>query len=686
MRWFYIAVLLLLVVMSGFSIIIPVNSDSGVQTGFYDDVAYNYSMVLLGNKIQGWSIYKWNRKFDVYGILNSASSETYGGMELVKLFGFSMPDSFTYKPVAVEDSYARMHPNIRVPLGEKSNFLVLGTPSSVYLVGPMKYGGMGFYMSVYSYRKIELLSVRVLSGTDKGANITTYKDLESYLHKLHDSSALLFKVKIHPTVTNVVLVSDDRYEKWNSLKLDCNGTVGCEGKKYFVGWFSMLYQIGKLPPRGEEPKTISEYGMILTPFYNVTTWTYNPDFQYFVGSGTGIAWNASCKYSDHPTGKDKYTLEWMGPGDINEIYSLRIIGNPSEHCCHLPAYYINFLPLWCKAGKDYGELYYNVTSIINRVKNIPLGSASAYIPGTGVNVVYSNGQLYFFKINSPPQEQIHYTTMPMVVYFNTTVRWSYTLPQSKPELEKAIVPINLGSIRGIWFTSNKTMIVLDSNNKTIHLYLYNEPINKNPSSVLNPINERKISLKHAISAVAYNRSIIYLASKDGAVYKINGIQVSQLGTIKPNPINIGVYGKYLAVLYNDRLILYSTADNLEEKFEAHLSSEYKWIVPSTHYIFVIGDNHTEVYSLEPKVPFLSGTGIGEAKITVNPSVTTSVPSQETTSNLSQQQSRTVESVNNSNSPTETTSGNGILSKEAIAAFAVVLIVLFLVGYYYFRNK
>lgn len=680
-----IGMVFLIMVLFSFLISLPVNSDN-VQLGFYNAVAYNFSKALLGEETGEWHIYKrWNGKFDVIGLLDVNRNENKG-LVLVKLFGFHMPDSFTAKPVAIEDLFVKMQPNIDLALNVKNNYLVIGKPSSINLLGPMKYGAMGFYMSVYSYRRIELLSVKVLSGSQKGLNITTYKDLESYLDNLKANSTLLFTVKVHPTETNVILVGDSRYGKWDSYSLDCDGAVLCEGKKYLAGWFSMLYETPKLPPRGEEPETINYYGMILTPFYNMTTWTYNPDYQYFVGSGIGIAWNDSCKYNNYPTPKDKYILKWMGPGDINELYALRIMGHPDDPCCHLPAYYVNFLPKWCEAGKKVGNVFnYNVSKVIDRVRHVPLGSASAYIPGTGVNVVYSNGKMYFFEMKKPGEQPVQYVSLPMVLLFNTTMRWNYTMPENTPELEKAVVPVDFGSVRNIWFTSNLTMVVLGNDGRTLHLYLYNEPIDKNPSAILNPVTVKKITLKQPVSKAVENGSIVYLTSKDGVAYRINGIRLTKMGVIDSSPLDIGVFGRYLAVLYNNKIVLYNVNKGLKKEYEVPLNNSYKWIVTSTNYIFLIGDNYTSVYTLEPKTIFLSGPGVGKALVTAKPHESTG-----TSQKLTPSTSRATESSGSvavsENRSLENTSRSETISKSGAAVAIAGLIIIFLVGYYYFRNK
>lgn len=665
--------LLVIIMLSIFLIVKPPikQTYSEEYSGFGDE----YLNTIIGENTTGWYYYKLGDRRSIIGITHYNPDEKI----LIHLFDYYTPDEFTYKPTAIEDRPTKIFVSLHSKADEKHNYILIGDPISVYLIGPEKYGGLGQYMLVYTYKRMELDKAELTLRN--GTTITT----QSY-NKIRNlyKDRLIKDVKVYTTLyparMNVILVGDKRYNNWGEPEVKCTNIISCQDKVYTTHIFSPLYQISELP-RNLDDVDIPDYGLILTPFYNVTTWTYNPEYQYFVGSGTGIAWNATC---GHPP-FIKYNLRWMGPGDINEFYSITITGNPDENCCHLPAYYINFLPLWCKAGKEYGELFYNITKVSDRIRDIPLGNISGYIPGTGVNYVYTNGKLYMFKQTKPPVTNIHYSTNPLVIYFNTTVRFNFEEPSLTPIHEIGIVPLELGKISKLWFTNPTTIVTLDAPMKTITIIKLETPIT--PHRPIEISSKETHALNGEATVTYYNNGTIYVVTKKGTLYEITGNEVIKKGTILEGVKDISVQNNKLVTLYQNRLVIYNISKSPKVTKEVELNDNYKWVVTSKQLLFLIGNKKVSVYGELPEqiVEEKGGNSTltlsknlqetGTSQTVINNHKTSSITSKPTINNKNENKSPSNEDVE-----TRVT-GNGLR-----ISITVILILVVLVAYIMMKIK
>ena len=560
------------------------------QTYSEESVAFeeNFLKVILGENVTGWYYYKMGNRRSIIGMINYNPNEE----TLTHLFDYYTPDEFTYKPVAVEDTPTKVYVTLQSKADEKHNYILIGKPVSVYLLGPEKYGGIGQYMLIYTYKRLGLIKADIT--LKNGTRITTQSyDTIRELYKTGTISSIRAYTTVYPARMNLILVGDKRYNNWGEPEVKCSNIVVCKEKVYTIQLFSPLYQISELP-KNLDNIDIPEYGLILTPFYNVTTWTYNPEYQYFTGSGTGIAWNATCGNPPFT----KYNLKWMGPGDINELYSMRIIGSPNEKCCHLPAYYINFLPLWCKANSKYGEFFYNITSVINRIENVPISRISGYIPRTGVNYVYANGKLYLFKLDKPAIREIHYSSNPLVIYFNTTMRFDFELPNNTPIHEIGVIPVNLDGVSKLWFTTPKTIVTLDKTMTTLTITSYKNEISKGEPT--KPNGKQTYELDSKVVNTYYDDGKVYLVTEKGTVYKVEEKELTEIGSILEGARDMSVQDKSLVVLYPSELVIYNVTGKPTVTQEVKLHSNYKWVVTSKHMVFLIGDKKVSVYKWLPK--------------------------------------------------------------------------------------
>lgn len=678
-------VLLVLVVVSMVSVLPSSSQVGGTSQLYYNELIYNLTRTVLGYNSTTWKTDKFKGGISVIGIDNPSNVDKV----LVHLFDLSLPDSFSYKPVSLEDNLTKTLININIRRDKNHNYVMVGNYGSVYLIGPQKYGGMGVFFNVYAYRSIRVSEIRVTLSNGTILKVPSYKELLHY----KDKGAVKVEVigNVTPVKLNVVVSGDVRYKNWTPIRISCD--MPCDSKPYETIEFSAIYDVPFLPPKGEKPK-LSEYGSILTLFYNVSTWTYDPEYQYFVGSGSGIAWNASCKYGDAPTDRDKYTVRWMGPGSFVNMYSLFIAGYIDDICCHLPAYYINFLPRWCKAGKMYGVINYTIPDFIrNRVTHIPLGSASAYIPHTGITAIYSNGTMYFFKVGRPPTWIADYVTRPLVFRYNSSVRFNYDYPQKTPKFEIGHVETGFGNIVDMWFIDTHTLVLLKGDHRTIEILRYTSDLSTDPLLVSTPSSVRSFTLNSRVVTGVLHDSTLYLSLVSGEILTIRDGKLSIIGTLKPDPIDIGIYGDYLVVLYNDSMSLYNLRNRLVQDYHESLNYSFRWVVPSSHFILLVGGNHVSVYSLEPKLDFLSGGGVGRAVLELSStSSSTTTNGHDTTSSVKRSTSSShtstiqVSLTNSDQSNPETSVGVVKHETYTYVLLLVLLVVVFVSGYVVMRFK
>ena len=663
-------VLILLVLTMFITPVLPVYTSSYQSGDISKQIAEDYALTLIGKSPSNWYLVK-RRGHGVVGFL--LYNESSLDFKLVKLFEIKLRDSFSYKPYAVEDRFIFVYPHVTTHLNEENNYVIIGQPVGVNLIGPMRYGGIGVYLSFYNYRNIKLDGINA-SYTGGTEDINSYSDLDSFIKELNGNALLTFNTEISPSRLNVMLFTDNRYSPWGNATVNCEAMPSCNAIVSGSNWFSVWYMYNRVF-KGDEPRPSPYllFGVILTPFYNVTTWTYNPYASYFLGAGQGIAWNASCKYGNAPTSKDKYLLKWMGPGDVDELYSLNIIGRQDSLCCHLPAYYANFVPMWCLAGKDYGGETYNISGILNRVESVPQPSVSAYIPGTSYTVAYWNNKMYFYSVPVIKPHQTNSEWEPLDIYFNTTQRWNYTFPMLQPRYEKAIVPINLGDPYGLWFTSRYTMFVLDRDMRTVHIFVFNSPVDNNPSTILTPVESNKIKLKNQVAAVAYNGSNLYFIESSGTVYKVSNNGIVSIGKVGGDPVDAAIYHGYLAVLYKNRVVLYNL-ENLTEEYSTNFNRMYKWIVPSNHMLFLIYNNTVAVYSLIPTNVYFADGVKETVSLKVQGYHATTTSTSTVTSSTASGASTTVSSEANNKS------GSLGLS-SALAMIVATVIIIGVIGFY-----